>query len=354
MDPSLIHLAKTAELVFTDALNMKKKLLSIISTAAIVVSTLMPLASAKAITMSPLFFDYTLNPGDTVLDVIKLYNETDVDRTLYPLLRNFTYKEGNEDGTPEFYMPDQDPTGNALAQWITTDLNPIVIKANERVNVQFAINVPQNNVQPGGHYGAILFATQPPQDDGQVGIGGTLGELILVRVAGDVKEEARILEFGFDPKKLWYNYKPVDMYVRFENDGNTHLRPTGNIFIKNWYGRQVASIEVNGSFNSVLPHSIRRFSASWGNKMITEPKGFYGKLKHEIRNFGFGKYKAELFLNYGSKNAVVSETREFTIWPWRTMIVVGVGLLLIVTLSWLWKKHYDKAVIRRYERNMKR
>lgn len=334
---------------------MKKQLYSLLGTAAMIAGMLLPAAGAKAMTMSPLFFDYTLNPGDTVLDVIKLYNEGDADRTLYPVLRNFTYKEGAEDGTPEFYMPDQDPTGNALAPWITTSLEPIHIKAKERVNVQFAINVPQNNVQPGGHYGAIIFSTVPPQEDGSIGVGGQVGELILVRISGDVKEDARILEFGFDPKKLWYNYKPVDMYVRFENDGNTHLRPTGNVFIKNWYGRQVGSEVVNPSFNSVLPHSIRKFKFSWGNPLNgKEPQGFYNALKHEIRNFGFGKYTAELYLNYGAENKVVTDVRTFTIWPWRTMIVVALALIILVTLFVLWKKNYDKAVIRRYERSVKK
>lgn len=332
---------------------MKKQLYSILGTVAMLAGTLVPMMPAKAITMSPIFFDYSLNPGDTVLDVIKLYNETDYDRTLYPVLRNFTYKEGAEDGTPVFLEPSENAGGTELAQWITADLKPINIKAKERINFQFAINVPQNNVQPGGHYGAVVFATQPPDETGAVGIGGQLAELILVRISGDVKEEARIIEFGFDPKKLWYNYKPVDMYVRFENDGNTHLRPTGNVFIKNWYGRQVASIEVNGSFNSVLPHSIRRFKFSWGNPTTSEPKGFVAGLKHELKNFGFGKYKAELFLNYGSQNKIVSDVREFTIWPWRTILVLVVGLILVVTLLVVWKRSYDRAIIRKYERMKK-
>src|SRR5262245_26654684 len=76
--------------------------------------------SASALTVSPPTYSYTLNPGDPVRDVIKLYNESGETITLYPEVFNFTSKEGDETtGTPEFYPADEIRNGHELAPWIT-------------------------------------------------------------------------------------------------------------------------------------------------------------------------------------------------------------------------------------------
>lgn len=302
---------------------------------------------ASAITISPPYFDYSLNPGDTVLDVIKVYNEDQFPITLYPIVQNFTFKEGDEQGTPEFYSAEEDPTGTALSKWVTVDTQPITIAPQQRANVQFAINVPAEKVQPGGHYGAIVLSSAPPeQKGGSVGIGQQIASLILVRVSGEVREVGNIAEFGFKKKQLWYNYLPVDFYLRFENAGNTHLRPTGNVFIKNMFGQQVAALKVNEGFTSVLPLSIRRYEFGWQHTANPEDKS---ELWKEWHNFALGKYKATLVLNYGQQNQIVVEEREFTVWPWRLLAILGGAVLFIAVVSTLLMKAYNKAVIRKYE-----
>jgi len=308
---------------------------------------------ASALTVSPPYFDFALNPGDTVLDVIKVYNESDAETvTYYPVLLNFTADEA-EGGSPEFYPADEDPMGTALAPWITvTDTGPITLGPKERANIQFAINIPTDRVQPGGHYGALLLSNEPPDPEGgTVGIASQVGVLILLRVSGEVREVGRIAEFGFRDPQVWYNYLPVDFFLRFENAGNTHLRPTGNLFIENWYGRQVAALKVNESFGSVLPNSIRRFTFGWQNFDLD--KGVSELLK-EWRNFALGKYKATLVLNYGFSNSVITDERVFYVWPWRLMTVFGVGVIAALILLTLLKHAYDISVIRSYEKRQKK
>ncbi len=311
---------------------------------------LAPAHGAKALTISPPTFDYTLNPGDTVLDVIKVYNESPEPLTVYPILQNFTSNK-EEGGEPQFYPADQNPDGTALAPWITVEQTPITLEPSQRANLSFAINVPKEGVQPGGHYGAILLSTTPPTESGKVGIASQLGVLLLVRINGDVKEIGTLPQFGFKHPQIWYNHLPVDFFIRFENDGNTHLRPTGNLFIKDWMGRQVAAIPVNEDFRSVLPNSIRRYEFGWKKLPNLEGKDFMSELKNEWRNFALGKYRAQLVLTYGSNNQILSEEREFTVWPWRILCIAGAGLVVLILLVTLLMKAYNRAVIRRYERD---
>lgn len=312
-----------------------------------------PAFGASAITISPPFYETTLDPGNTEFGAIKLFNEDTQPITLYPVAQNFTYKEGDEEGTPDFYPATEDPMGQAMASWLVFDKQPIVIEPNGRASLQYAINVPSERVQPGGHYGAIIFSTQPPTPQGgTVGVGQQIASLIFVRIGGDLKEVGSIAEFGFKQKKLSYNHLPVDFFVRFENAGNVHLRPTGNLFIKSWYGRQVASIRVNDGFASTLPNSIRRYEFGWHKGGPTaENPGFIQGLNDEWNNFAIGTYKAQLVLTYGSQNQVVVEEREFTVWPWRLMVVGGLCALIVLVVLVLMMKSYNKSVIRRYERS---
>jgi len=317
------------------------------------VFVLAPFKGADAVTISPPFNETSLNPGDTEFGAIKLYNEDENNPiTLYPLVRNFTHKDDDESGTPEFYATgERESRGTEMDKWIVVDPSPIVLAPRSYGSVQYAINVPKDQVQPGGHYGSILFSTEPPEvRGGSVGVGQQIAALLLVRVSGDVKEIGSIAEFGFKEKKLWYNYLPIDFFLRFENSGNMHLRPTGNVFIKNWYGRQVASIKVNEGFSGVLPLSIRRYEFGWHKGGMNEGDS---EMMKEWKNFGFGKYKAQLVVSYGSQNKVVVEEREFTVWPWRLLIAFGVFLLIALIVLVVGVKMHNKNVIRRYEQSKK-
>jgi hypothetical protein len=304
---------------------------------------------ADALTISPPYFDYSLNPGDTVLDVIKLYNEGSWPETYYPIVMNFGAAD-DEAGTPQFYSAEEDAMGRGLAQWITVDTAPITIQPQERVNLQFSINIPKGEtVQPGGHYGAILMSTEPPTIKGSgVGVSSQLSSIMLVRVSGEVREVGSIAEFGFSNPQVWFNHLPVDFFMRFENSGNVHLRPTGNLIIENWYGRDVANVKVNSEFRSVLPMSIRKFDFGW-TKVDENSLQTMSSLEKELKNFALGKYTARLVLNYGSTNQVLTDVREFYVWPWRLLTIFGVGLLILLVAGFNFKRSYDKSLLRRFE-----
>jgi hypothetical protein len=176
---------------------------------------------------------------------------------------------------------------------------------------------------------------------------------MLVRVAGDVREVGNIAEFGFENPQVWYNHLPVNFMLRFENSGNVHLRPTGNLIIKNWYGRTVANIKVNEDYKSVLPMSIRRFTFGW-DKVGDSTMETLSPIEREFKNFAVGKYKALLILNYGSTNQVLTDERVFYVWPWRLMVIVGSGLLALIALVWILKRSYDKSLLRRFEKFKKK
>lgn len=316
-----------------------------ISAATVCASLLLFPAAASALTISPPLIDHQLNPGDTVLETIKIFNEDPFPITVYPLLRNFTAGE-EENGEPVFLPPEVEDNGTGLADWISLDTQPLTVGAKERTNLAIAINVPRD-AEPGGHYGAVILSTEPPSNRPGVGVSQQLGSLLMVRVSGEVKEDGRIAEFSITNKKVWHNYLPIDFKLRFENSGNTHLRPAGNIFVTNWLGRQVASLNVNPDFRGVLPRSIRQFGAEWSKGAISATDS---ELKKEWRNFALGPHKATMVVYYGNENKMVIDELEFTVWPWRMMAIGGGILILLIALLIMGMRNYKKNLLRQLEK----
>ncbi len=299
-------------------------------------------SEVKAVTISPPFFDYSLNPGDTVSDVIKVYNETTLPITVYPIAINFTSGD-DEAGIPNFYSAAQyNPSG--LSRWISFPKDPITLKPGERSNLLFSIYVPLDG-DPGGHYGGIIFSSTPPEERaGTVGVGEQLAAIMLLRVSGDIIEQGRIEEFGFYDGRRILTHLPVNFFVRFKNEGTIHVRPVGNVFITNMIGGQSASIKINSQLGSVLPNSIRRYFFDWkkGDEVESE-----SEFKKELRNFGFGRYRATVVLNYGKEGQSVTAEQTFWVFPWILMVIAFVVLVLLVFLL----KLYNRSVVNRYIKN---
>jgi hypothetical protein len=307
--------------------------------------------SAHAMTISPPDFNITASPGDSIRDVLHVYNEDPYPVTLKPSLLNFTFSPNDEvSGSPEFYAAGEIRNGHELADWIVIeDDKAFTIGSGERVNIPFTITVPKD-AQPGGHFGAIHIGTlqESQKEDGpQIGVKASTSALLFVRVNGDTRDELAVNSF-FSNSRL-YTRLPADFTIRLSNGGTTHLIPVGNIFITNTFGRQVASLEVNGSDKRrVLPGSIRRFEESWMHRRL--PKSA-SEFVQEWRNFAFGKYTATLVINYGDGGAqkLVSSTTSFWVIPWMILAAFAtVVLLLSLALRWVMRR-YEHAVIERYE-----
>lgn len=295
----------------------------------------------SALTISPPLMEFDARPGDQLVDVVKLYNETNEPLTLIASVQNF--KALGETGTPEFLPVKEE---NDLASWIKLDEKEITLAPQERKSVLFTIKVP-GDAEPGGHFAGILWsetgAAAPEEGEAAVGLVAKTGTLILVRVAGVINEAGRIVEFKTD--KTSYNYLPANFVLRFENTGNVHLKPTGTVEIRNMWGKKVAQFTVNENLSNVLPKSIRRFEATWQKEEM--PAGA-SEWQKERQNGAWGKYTALVTLNYGVGGSVVQAKTSFWVFPWRVALFYLVLLVIIVLLLAQGVKKYNKWILKKY------
>ena len=311
-----------------------------------------------AFTVSPPRVELFASPDQKIKDVIKIFNETDEAITVYTSTANFTAKEGAE-GVPKFLTPEE--KDGDLAEWIEIEEGPITLLPAERRIIQYAVNIP-DYADPGGHYAGIFFGTQVDLGEGATGAGlsGKTGVLVLLSVAGDIREEGVLEKFELKDERSFYEHLPVNFVVGFENFGNVHLKPQGEIIVKNMFGRISASIDINkrkiGSGANVLPGTVRHFEGSWIKSDLDENKeaqGFLEKLKVEKENFALGRYKADLNLIYGVNNESAQSSIIFWVFPWHLMLVslvviiillVSVILLIKKYNRWIVKKHFNKDI----------
>lgn len=290
-------------------------------------------AEEMKITITPPLIKNNVEKGQTWSSVIKVTNNTLSDLPVYTQVMDF---KSREDGAgPQFITEKNDAESNQFlaSSWVNIEAGPINIPAQESVEIPFVIKVPAD-ASPGGHYAAILIGNQ---SSGEVAgtaikISSQVSSLLFLSVKGEVVERGDIREFSTD--KNVYQEAHADLTVRFENTGNVHLQPQGEIGIYNIFGKQVEKFLVNqssGDYGNVLPASIRKWIFTWDGSKSP---------------FSMGRYRADLILSYGNQS---KETKNASLFFWVINykwlgIIIGSLLLIILLIQFLIKRYIKKAL----------
>lgn len=297
--------------------------------------------TAKATVISPPLIELEANRGDQLANTIKVKNDGTTAQTYY--LSTQAFKAEGETGQPTFIDDTTD-----IVSWIKFAFDSITLQPGQTANIPFTINVP-DTAASGGHYAAVFASTQPPTVTGSgVGVAARLGTLILVNVAGQTNESARIAEFSTD--KDSYSMLPVDFTTRVENNGNVHIKPVGEIVVRNFWGGEATRLKLNEEGGNVLPNSIRRFDTIWGKDV--KATGFFDRYKEEKNEHLFGKYTAELTMVYG-EGKVAKSSVQFWVVPTERIIVDLILILLIILVLVFLIKRYNAWLITKYSSTTK-
>lgn len=274
-----------------------------------------------SLSVTPALYDIAVDPAQEWNSVVRIINSNPYELTVYTRVVNFQPK--GESGQGEFVpILSSETDGGTLAEWVTINNRPLTIPAEQSVDVPFKVIIP-DDAPPGGHFAAILVGTEPPPSEEVVRVRTSqiVTSLLFLNVSGDIVEDGHIRSFAVAKSIL--NEPVVDFSLRFENRGNIHLRPEGNITIYNMWGKERGVIPINRqtNFGNVLPESIRKFDFSWQTE----------------RTFSdIGRYKAVVSLAYGSEERKFeSRTVYFWVIPFKAVgITLGSLLAFIIFMAW--------------------
>lgn len=293
--------------------------------------------SAKAVSIESLFStpvagDFVIGPGKEELELdpggssmrgMTITNRFGKDMNFKVEIEDFT---GSKDMVNNVVLMGAAKGPYSLKDYIKPEVSTFLLKHGDRITLPIEIKIPVD-ATPGGLYGAVIITTVPAKtDDGKDGsnvksnltVVARLASLYFLRVKGEVKESGQLKEFYADRK--FYENGPINFKMVYENSGSVYVNPYGQIKISNMVGTGVDEIDITKYF--VLPDSLRL-------------KEF--KLD---RPFMIGRYKAEITLYRGYGGLSDQQSVYFWVIPWKIMIGVFVGAVLILWLfsrfiSWI-------------------
>jgi hypothetical protein len=298
----------------------------IIIVAAVLFGVLFGASSAHALKVQPITIDeITLSPGESVTKTIKLTNDGAVPITVAPKLYQAEASTG--EGGEATYVPKT--SESTLPNWIVfTGGGETVLQPGETKTVPMFISLPQD-APPGTHLAMIgwgVAGNELAQTSGASVVGLT-GINIAIDVRGETVEKGEITYFGTEGGVTKFDKLPITFLARFNNGGNRHFKPQGDVKIKNMFGSIVAVLPFNNlpGVGNVLPRSNREFKIVWDS------------------GFAFGKYTAAFDVSMGGAG---SASKAFTFWVLPTGLLVLwliIALVIVVILVLLIKKMLESA-----------
>lgn len=285
--------------------------------------------AADGLQISPAVVEVNGEAGKSYTIDINVMNVTGSDLVFDTVVNDFSAQD--ESGSPSVNLDDSIPSAASIKRWVSV-IASFDIKARQNKKITATLSIP-SNAEPGGHYGVIRFAGRAPELEGTgVGLAASAGTLVLVRVAGAVDEKLDLITFQTaqnDNASGFFEYGPIDFVMRFENKGNVHVKPIGQIEVRDMFGNKVETLAVNGDKGNVLPLSIRRFESTLD------------------RTWMFGRYTADISVAYGTTGQAIVQSISFWVIPYK--VILG-ALLVLATLIFVFRtliKRYNNYIIRR-------
>lgn len=275
----------------------------------------------RSIVISPPTIEHTLNPGERGEGVLKVTNNGNTDLTFSANIHDFIVEDKN--GTPTILTTDKLSEKYSGASWIAVTPNTFTVSASSTKELNYYLQVPAD-AAPGGRYAAAIYE---PVDIIQVegtgaGVNTQLGSLFYITVAGPVTESAEIADFNVP---AFSEYPPVTVNTEIKNNSDIHVKPTGNIVIKNMFGQEIDRQDFAGG--NIFPET----SLLYANQFFSDS------------NFKIGRYTAELNAVYGQNNNLpLTATVSFIIFPWKIALAVTLMIAIAVVIFFLLKRKKNK------------
>ncbi|MDO8269407.1 MAG: hypothetical protein Q7T54_01915 [Candidatus Levybacteria bacterium] len=293
------------------------------------------------VTVSPTFIELSAKPGATLNQSVRLRNNTNSEITVKPEVR---IMGGDETG--ELTIKE---TKEEHLSWLTVKDETLTLKPREWTTANFTIQIPESAAY--GYYWALSFTAENGQKNRETGttLTASLAVPVLLSVQKEgAKTEGKFLEFRTG--STFYEYPPISFTTNLQNIGNVHIRPRGNIFIKDFLGRTVSTLEINESQGGILPTLNRSFESVWNDGFITyetkmkdgvEVLGDDDKPEREMKihyqkllDLRVGKYTATalVLISGDTRDYTYEKTISFFVFPWKVILVL-IGIVIFVGIG---------------------
>jgi hypothetical protein len=259
--------------------------------------------SGTTIQISPPNFELEADAGQVLAQEIMVSNRGDGPLPITMQVSGFV-PVGQQGGVG---LTEAEQAEFGIVSWTTVTPGEFLLQPKEDKVITFLIDVPAD-APPGGHYVSIL-ASIGSSGSGGLAVGQRIGALVLLRVAGDIVEQAELASFSGPTLAA---KGPVTFDLLVSNSGNVHVRPAAALTVKGTFGGEITKLTLEPQ--NVLPESERAFSAEWDT------------------GWRIGRYTVEYEGVYGSQNTPLTGSITVIIFPWPIAAPVLAVLLVLAFL----------------------
>jgi hypothetical protein len=315
-----------------------------------------PAEAGLRLVTSPLPISLVAEPGTTISTPLKIKNAgLSEEKLKIDILKFNAYEDSGKPALMDLESTD------TFDDWVSFSEPTFAIAPEEWKTITATFTVPPE--ASFGYYYAFVFTRDTPETDlapkQTAVVGGTATLVLLEARVPDAKREVAVVEFSTD--KTMYEFLPTRFTIALKNTGNVHVAPRGNIFLKEWSGKEIALLEVNEAKGNILPNSTRLFESDWtdgfpvyqvkvenGATVLDEAGNPTLDLTwnwQDASKLRFGKYTAKLLLIYddGTRDIPIEGVVSFWVVPWRILVgALFIGFFFFIglrsSIMKLWRK----------------
>jgi hypothetical protein len=286
--------------------------------------SLSPLAYAdtQGVSVSPILEQISLKPNQTATSFTStVTNHTDSLVTLNLQVKNFSSL--NQNGGLNFGNQPNYFQNHGLASSIMPGHSQLVIGPSQTVND--VINITNaNKLSPGGHYAAVLYSINAPNQSSQnsVNVNEAIASLIFLSTNGQGYQSLALASPPIGSTSTVY---PSSLNLVYENKGNIQSVLSGYVQILNSKKQLISQTVMNTNSNLILPGSDRLF-----NVHLTSYKNHSFFPKHYFVKVNYGYVGQKNFTTYTSSFYLI--TRSFI--ALALILIVFMIALTILVIKW--------------------
>ncbi len=199
------------------------------------------------------FFTYTVDPGDTITDYLRVKSLADATQvlTLYP-------SQAGNAANGDLVLADRAAAPEDLSAWTSLDVQALELPPDGEQLVRFDIQVPAD-AEPGDYTQGIVTSQtqQVEQDDGQlVNLDSRLAARVYVRVNGDLAPQVEFTGLTDTYERAWWNpFGTAELSYSVRNTGNVRLRATDAVTAEGPFGIDLGGPVSGPEILDLLPGS---------------------------------------------------------------------------------------------------
>ena len=242
----------------------------------------------------------------------------------------------SNDGNGVLFLDPKENNKYSLSPWIRLETDRLSLGAGEKKSIKVIISN-NENLSPGGHYGAIIANMGKATEDGaMVSLNTKLTALIFLRKSGGEtyglnleKSEAAATMFSL----------PQKSHLFFENSGNVHVTARGIVSVVDPLGRTISAGIINSESAIILPESSRMLPVELSSRdMAYMP----------------GRYRIITQYRYDGRDDFSTSEESHWFFPTATVAVMMIVFVLVVIIicRYVWKKGFF-IKIRNYFQSMR-